>query len=315
MERIVFLDRKSVNADFRTPAFPHEWRDFPVTRKDEVVERLRGATIAVTNKVILGKAQLEELPNLRLIAVAATGTDCVDVKYCRTRGIVVSNVRDYARRSVPEHVFALLLALRRNLLAYNRDARNGVWQKSDVFCLLDHPIRDLRGSTLGIVGYGALGRAVAKLALAFGMKVVVAERKKAKTTRKGRMSFEEVLRASDAISLHCPLTQETRNLLGEKEFKKMRRGALLINCGRGGLVDEAALIRALQKGEIAGAGVDVLQNEPPAAGNPLLDPQIPNLIVTPHVAWASGEAMRTLADQLVDNLEAFVAGQPQNVVI
>lgn len=314
MERIVFLDRKSLSANIKKPSFPHEWRDFPMTQKDEVVERLRNATIAITNKVALRKDALKELPNLRLIAVAATGTDCVDVKYCRERGITVTNVRDYARFSVPEHVFALILALRRNLFAYDRAARGGAWRKSDVFFLLNYPIRDLRGSTLGIIGYGGLGQAVEKIASAFGMKVIIAEHKDEKKTRKRRMSFEETLRASDIISLHCPLTDKTRDLLGAREFKKMRRGALLINCGRGGLVDEKALVKALQNGEIAGAGVDVLSAEPPAEGNPLLDLQIPNLIVTPHVAWASFEAMQALADILTDNLEAFAAGKPRNVV-
>jgi glycerate dehydrogenase len=314
MERIVFLDRDTVRANFRTPAFSHEWRDFPVTRAEDVVHRLGDATIAVTNKVLLGKEELEQLPNLKMIAVAATGTDCVDIGYCRERGIIVSNVRGYSKHSVPEHVFALMLALRRNLVAFDEDVRAGKWQNSQIFCLLDHPIRELRDSTLGIIGYGTLGRAVEKLALAFGMRVMIAERKSMPNARSGRSAFKEVVSASDVLTLHCPLTDETRDLIGAAEFNQMKRSALLINCGRGGLVDEKALADALQNGLISGAGVDVLSYEPPRSGNPLLDIQLPNLLVTPHVAWASLAAMQTLADYLIDNLEAFISGAPQNVV-
>lgn len=316
MERIVFLDRDSIRADFRAPGFQHEWQDFPVTQAADVVPRLREATIAITNKVPIRKPDLEQLPNLKMIAVAATGTDCVDVGFCREKGIIVSNVRNYAEHSVPEHVFALILALRRNLIAYHEDVRAGKWQKSQVFCLLDHPISELHSSALGIIGYGALGRAVEKLALAFGMRVLVSEHKSAPVLRPGRAAFEEVLSASDIITLHCPLKDETLGLIGAAELSKMKRSALLINCGRGGLVDEKALVEALQNGTIAGAGVDVLSQEPPPRppGNPLLGIQLPNLLVTPHVAWASREAMQTLADYLIDNLEAFIRGAPQNVV-
>lgn len=314
MEKIVFLDRKTVNATFRTPSFPHNWIDYPMTQKHQVVERLTDATIAITNKVQIRKEEIDQLPHLRMVAVAATGTDCIDVKYCAEKGIVVSNVRNYAPFSVPEHVFTLLLALRRNLLAYNQFTKSGEWQKSDIFCSLEYPNHDLHKSTLGIIGYGVLGQAVEKLGLEFGMNVLIAEHKGVKSPRKGRSTFEEVISSSDVISLHCPLTDETRGLLGEKEFKQMRRTSLLINCGRGGLVDENALVEALKNGEIAGAGVDVLSSEPPTSGNPLLDTNLPNLIITPHIAWASVEAMQVLADQLIDNLEAFIKGSPQNVV-
>lgn len=314
MEKIVFLDRSTVKADFRKPSFEHEWTDYQMTQPDETAARLRNATIAITNKVALREATLEQLPNLKMIAVAATGTDCVDSKYCRQNEIVVSNVRDYSIYSVPEEVFSLILALMRNLIAYYEDIKRGAWQKSEIFCILDHPIRELFGATLGIVGFGSLGKAVEKIALAFGMKILISERKNATELRDGRESFEKVLRESDVITLHCPLTAETQNLIGEKELGLMKKSALLINCGRGGLVDEKALADALLKGEIAGAGFDVLTTEPPRDGNPLLDAQLPNLIVTPHVAWASEEAMQTLADVLIGNLEAFVRGEPQNVV-
>lgn len=314
MEKIVFLDRKSVNANFKTPSFVNEWIDYPMTDKAEVVERLKDATIAITNKVKIGRDEIDQLPKLRLIQVSATGTDCVDVNYCREKGISVANVRKYATSSVPEHVFTLLLALRRNLFAYRNDVKIGSWQKADTFCLLDHPIKDLNNSTLGIIGYGVLGKAVENLALAFGMKVLIAEHKGIEPAREGRVTFEELLSTSDVVTLHCPLTDKTRGLFSENEFRRMKNSALLINCGRGGLVDENALVEAVKNGEIAGAGVDVLSNEPPQNGNPLLEVNLPNLIITPHNAWASLEAMQVLADQVIDNLEAFINGSPQNLV-
>lgn len=306
MEKIVFLDRSTLKADLRRPAFAHEWVEYAETRPTEVVERLEGATIAITNKVRLGEAELSNLPELKLIAVAATGVDIIDLEYCRERGIVVSNVRDYARRAVPEHVFMLALSLRRNLISYREEINGGAWQRATQFCLLDHDIHDLHGSALGIIGYGALGQAVEKLALAFGMRVLISEHKGARAVRAGRASFDETLRASDIISLHCPLTDETRGMIGTAEMEKMKRHALLINTARGGLVDEAALAEGLQMGLIAGAGFDVLSSEPPRdGGSPLLDLRLPNFILTPHVAWASREAMQALADQLVDNIEDF----------
>jgi glycerate dehydrogenase len=305
MERIVFLDRSTLEANVRRPAFEHEWTEYQTTAQAEVVERLEGATIAITNKVPLREAELSRLPDLKFIAVAATGMDIIDLAYCRKMNLSVSNVRNYARHSVPEHVMMLILALRRNLLNYREEIARGEWAKATGFCLLTHTIRDLHDSTLGIIGYGALGRALEKLALAFGMRVVISEHKDARVIRGERVSFEEVLRESDIISLHCPLNEETRGLIGKAEFEMMRPSALLINTARGGLVDEAALANALRSGLIAGAGFDVLTKEPPRDGNPLLEPDLPNFILTPHVAWASREAMQTLADQLIDNIEAF----------
>ncbi|HEY0078136.1 MAG TPA: D-2-hydroxyacid dehydrogenase [Pyrinomonadaceae bacterium] len=309
MHRIVFLDRDSLQADIRKPRFAHEWIDYGETRPEEVVERLRGAEIAVVNKVRLGEEELKQLPELRFVFVAATGMDNVDLDYCRRRGISVSNVRGYAEHTVPEHVLMLALALRRNLLAYRADLRRGEWQRAAHFCLFTHPIRDLHETTLGIVGYGSIGRGVARLASAFGMRVLVAEHKDAQETREGRTPFEEVIEESDILTLHAPLKPETRHLIGRDELSRMRPTALLINCARGGLVDEAALVEALKAGEIAGAGIDVLGSEPPREGNPLLDLQLPNLIVTPHVAWASLQAMQALADRLVDNIERLVNGK------
>jgi glycerate dehydrogenase len=312
MHRIVFLERDTVEALFRRPNFAHEWIDFASTRQSEVVERLKGASIAVCNKLRIGEAELSQLHDLKLIAVAATGVNNIDLAACRERGVHVANVRNYAHHSLPEHALMLMLALRRNLLNYRADIERGFWQQAAQFCLHTHPIRDLHESTLGIIGYGVLGQAVGEMGRALGMRVLISEHRNAQAIREGRTSFAETLSASDVLSLHCPLTDETRNLIGAKEFDLMKRDALLINTARGGLVDEAALVVALQTGKIAGAGFDVLSVEPPSAGNPLLDLRLPNFILTPHVAWASREAMQALANQLIDNLEAFARGEPKN---
>ncbi|MCA1856321.1 D-2-hydroxyacid dehydrogenase [Massilia oculi] len=314
MHRIVFLDRDSLQARLRPPAFAHAWRDHPNTAADDVVARLQGATVAVTNKVPLRAEALARLPGLKLVAVAATGTDHVDLAACRAAGIAVANIRDYSVVSVPEHCFALLLALRRNLRAYAADVEAGRWERSSRFCLLDHPIGDLAGSSLGIVGYGALGRRVAQLGRAFGMRILASSRSPVADGDVVQLPLGELLAASDVVSLHLPLTAETRHLIGARELARMQPHALLINTARGGLVDEAALAEALLAGRIGGAGFDVLAQEPPDPANPLLRLRQPNFILTPHVAWASAGAMQTLADMLVDNIEAWAAGRPRNLV-
>jgi glycerate dehydrogenase len=313
MHRIVFLDRDSLPTKVRAPAFPHAWQDHDATREDEVVERLAGATIAITNKVPLRAAALDQLPDLKLIAVAATGTDNVDLAACRARGISVANIRDYSVVSVPEHCLTLMLALRRNLRAYAHDVEAGQWETSSRFCLLGHPIGDLAGSRLGIVGYGALGRKVAALGRAFGMEVCATSRSRIEDTGVTQLELDELLKQADVISLHLPLTEQTRHMIGARELALMKPGALLINTARGGLVDEAALAEVLATGRI-GAGFDVLSKEPPSPDNPLLRLRLPNFILTPHVAWASRGAMQTLADMLVDNIEAWAAGAPRNLV-
>lgn len=308
---IVFLDRATLGVPLRTPDFAHDYREYAATTGPQAAERLRDATIAIINKVPLSADTLAGLPKLRLIALAATGSDCVDKDYCRAHGITVCNIRDYATDSVPEHVLALIFALRRNLIAYGRDLRGGKWQTIDQFCYFDHPIRDIAGSTLGIVGYGTLGRAVAIRAEALGMQVIAIGGRPGD----GFVDLDVLLRRSDIVSLHCPLTDRTRNLIGADQFALMKPDAILINTARGGLVDEAALADALVKGTIGGAGIDVLTEEPPRGGNVLLDLDLPNLIVTPHIAWASRKAMERLADQLIGNIEAFAAGNPRNVVV
>jgi glycerate dehydrogenase len=311
---IVFLERGSVKAHIRRPEFEHTYEEYPHTADHQVAERLRPATIAIINKVQLSEEILAQLPRLQLVAVSATGYNGIDIDACRRRGIEVVNIRNYAVHTVPEHVFALVLALRRNLLAYRQEIEQGAWQKSERFCLFTHRIRELHGSTMGIIGEGAIGQGTAALARSFGMNVLFAYHPSSKKKDVILTPFDQVLAESDVLSLHCPLTPATRNMIGIDELRKMKRSTLLINTARGGLVDEAALVQALDEGLIAGAGFDVLAAEPPVAGNPLLDVRCPNFILTPHVAWASDEAMQVLADQLIDNIEAWVSGRPQNLV-
>ena len=313
-QRVVFLDRDSLKAKVRKPSCATDYVEYAKTSVQEIVPRLKDATVAIINKVPLRPDTLKQLPNLKMIAVAATGYDVVDVPYCKEHGIAVANIRNYAVHTVPEHAFALILALRRNILAYRQDVENGVWQKSDQFCFFTHAIGDLHGSTLGIIGEGAIGQSTAAIGRAFGMRILFADHAPPKADGVTFTPLEQVLAESDVISLHSPLTPATRNLIDINAFRKMKRNVLLINTARGGLVDEAALIQALDEGLIAGAGFDVLTVEPPRNGHPLLNVRRPNFILTPHIAWASDGAMQFLADQLIDNIEAWCAGKPQHLV-
>ena len=316
--RIVFLDRETIAPQVvvRRPAFEHTWVEYPRTAPEQLGERLaNGASIVITNKVPLREATLAQAPSIKLIAVAATGTDVVDVGYCRAHGIAVANIRGYAINTVPEHTFALIFALRRSLLAYHDAVRRGRWQEAAQFCFFDYPIKDLRGSTLGIIGEGVLGQAVADIGRALGMRILFAAHKGSSGLGRLYTPWQDVLAQSDIITLHSPLLPQTRNMIAMPEFEVMQRKPLLINTARGGLVDEADLATALRRGLIGGAAFDVLTAEPPTADNPLLGLlDLPNFILTPHVAWASDEAMQTLADQLIDNIENFARGQPSNLV-
>lgn len=317
MEHIVFLDRSAIapHVTLRPPAFPHTYTAYDTTPEDQVAERAAEATIIITSKVPLRAATLARLPRLKLIAVPATGTDPFDKEYCRAHGIAIANVPGYATSAVPEHVFALMLALRRNLLAYHQDVAEGVWQTRASFCFFDHPIQDLAGSRLGIIGAGGLGRRVAEIARAFGMIPLFAAHKGHTGMGSLYTPWEEVLETSDVITLHTPLTAETHHLIGAPEFQAMKRRPLLINTSRGGLVDEEALEAALDAGLVSGAGIDVTRPEPPPTESPLMRlAQRPNVLVTPHVAWASEQAMATLAERTIANIEAFIAGTPINLV-
>jgi glycerate dehydrogenase len=314
--KTVFLDRSTFSDPIVFPVarLAGDWQEHARTMPGQVLSRAADAAVVVTNKVKLPAALLEKLPQLRLVAVAATGVDHVDLDAARRLGVGVCNVRDYATHSVPEHVFAVLLALRRNLLVYAAAATNGTWSRAENFCLLNWPIEDLAGSTLGIVGGGSLGKSVAKLGAAFGMRVLLAERRDA-PLRSGRVAFERVLAEADVLSLHVPLTPATRNLIGASELNQMKPTAILINSARGGVVDEAALVAVLRAGQLAGAAVDVLTAEPPPADHPLLTASLPNLLVTPHIAWASLQAQQRMADEVVENIAAFLRGELRNRIV
>lgn len=315
--RIVFLDRETIgpSVELARPRFEHEWVEHGASRSDEVVARLAGATIAITNKVPIREEHLAKLPQLRMIGIAATGYDVVDHEACRRRGVVVSNVRGYAVNTVPEHTFALILALRRNIVGYRQAVIDGEWQKAGQFCFFSHPIGELAGATLGIMGEGAIGQSVARLGQAFGMTTLFAAHKGVQGLGPLYTPFDEVLARSDIITLHCPLMPATRNMIGMPEFRKMRKKPLIINTARGGLVVERDAVQALDEGLIAGLGFDCLTSEPPVPDHPFATIlNRPNVIITPHVGWAGEGAMQTLWNQLVAHIENYQAGRPTNVV-
>lgn len=320
LTRIVFLDRETLSDSVALPQVPfkHELQVYGRTAPDQVAERIADAEIVISNKVALRREHLQAAPNLKMIALAATGSDNIDLDAARERQIVVSNIRDYAVRSVPEHVFALIFALRRNICAYRQSVKEGRWQEAQQFCYFDYPIRDLAGSTLGLIGSGSLGQAVATMGRALGMKVIFAQRRGQTIVSNAddRLPFEQVLEQADILSLHCPLTAETQNMLGMDEFERMApRRPLLINTARGGLIDNQALEHALRQGWLGGAGIDVCTPEPPPADHilmRLLD--LPNYILTPHIGWASQEAMQALAKQLIENIAAFHRGEARHTL-
>ncbi|MGS2722735.1 2-hydroxyacid dehydrogenase [Porticoccus sp. GXU_MW_L64] len=303
------IDDLSLDAIYRLPI---SWQSYPLSSPEQVAERLQGAHFVVTNKAPVGVQQLAIAPQLKMIAVAATGTNVIDLNAARHAGVAVSNCVAYGSNSVVQHTWALLLALQTRVLDYHRDVMAGRWQQSPMFCRLDYPVQDLAGQTLGIVGYGELGRGVARIAEAFGMAVKVASLPGRE--QPGRTPLAQLLPKLDVLSLHCPLTEHTRNLIGAAELTAMKSSALLLNVARGGIVHEQALADALRRGDIAGAGVDVLTQEPPTEGSPLLAADIPNLIVTPHCAWGSRRARQTLLDQVAENIESFLAGEPRRLV-
>ncbi|WP_285423812.1 D-2-hydroxyacid dehydrogenase [Pseudomonas sp. efr-133-TYG-103a] len=310
---VVFLDGASLPTPMERPAEATGWTVREKTALDQVVDVLADADVAITNKVRIGREALEKLPRLKLICVAATGYDCVDIAACRDQGVTVCNVPAYSAVSVAESVIGSLFAMRRHLLAY-RQASAAQWPQSSHFCVHGAPIQDLQGSTLGIIGRGDIGSRVARLARALEINVLFAEHRGADRVRVGYTAFEEVLAKADALTLHCPLTPQTRYLIGSAEISKMKPGALLINTARGPLVDENAILSGLASGQLGGAALDVLYAEPPQADHPLLHCDHPNLLVTPHVAWASQSSVARLKTVLAANISAFAANKPINVV-
>lgn len=313
----VFLDVDTVGDDIDLhpllQCLPFwQWRhtDSPTS----IGEAVSNTNVIITNKVVLSTDVLDQCNTLRLVCVAATGTNNVDIAAATDRGIVVCNVRDYATASVVQHVFATLLALVTKLQNYRHEVTRGEWSRSRNFTLLREPIVELHGMTLGIIGYGTLGQAVAAVARAFGMNVLIANRIGQSTVDSGRIHWEDLLRNADVVSLHCPLNAQTQNLLNGESIGKMKRGSILINTARGGIVEAGALLDALREGHLAGAVVDVLEVEPPPAIHPLVQATMPNLIVTPHIAWASREARQRLINEIAGNIMAFFRNQPRNVV-
>lgn len=315
----VFLDLGSLDmADLDLQGLEQtgiDWQLYKKTAATEVLSRIQGCDVVITNKVVLDAECLSKAKGLKLICVAATGTNNVDLEAAAKHSIRVCNVRAYGTPSVVQHVFTLLSALNTSLLEYHQDIVAGRWQQHDQFCFMDHPIRELAGAVMGIVGYGELGRGVARVAEAFGMKVLVAQRPGSVETTAGRIALDELLPQVDVLSLHCPLTPDTQDLIGSRELALMKDSAILINTARGGIVDEAALADALSSGRLGGAGIDVLIQEPPIDGNVLLSADIPRLIVTPHIAWASRESRQRLLDQVVENIQSWQSGTPHRQVI
>lgn len=311
--KITFLDRAGLRSRPLQFTFPCEYIEYQYTTPEQVLERLRGVDIVIVSKVVITAEHIAANPQLKLIAVTATGYNNIDVAAAKAAGLPVSNVRAYGNDSVAEHAFMMMLALSRNLPAYLRDVAAGLWQQSPTYCHYGAPMRDVRGKTLAIFGRGNIGGRLGELATAFGMNVIWGEHKHADRVREGYVAFQAALQQADFVSLNCPLNEHTRHMIGETELHMMKPHAILINVGRGGLADEQAVLAALKYGKLGGVGFDVLTTEPPREGNPLLT-HLPNLIVTPHMAWASDEAVDNLVRGVEDNINQFAAGKAQNLV-
>ena len=317
MAHIVMLDRNALSRDIEIKAIsaPHSWSNYASSREAQVAARLKNADVAVLSKVIINEKILSDCPKLRHIAVCATGYNTIDLEACRKHNVSVSNIPNYAANTVAEHVISASLMLRRELIQYRQKVIEGAWQKSASFCLFDKPMNDLRGATMGIIGLGDIGKATAKLANAMGMNVIFSARREIECNFAQQTSFDELIKTADVISLHCSLNKDTLNLIDAQALNKMQSHAILINSARGGIVDETALVAAIESQQIGGAAFDVLVEEPPKDYSPLLSiAELSNIIITPHISWTSQQAMQQLADVLVDNIEGFLADRPVNLV-
>ena len=316
--KAVFLDYATVGPGLDVSPLSNllpELEIFEMTEEYQVLDRIRDVEFVFANKIKLTDELFQAATNLRFIGLTATGTDNIDLDAASRHGIAICNIRAYCTRSVTEHVFGLLLTLTHNLHQYIADVRDGAWQRSQDFCMLAYPVRELSAMTMGIVGYGELGKGVARQARNFDMRVIVSARPGSDSVGDDRVSFDELLEQSDVISLHCPLNDQTRGLFGAEEFHKMKSSAILINTARGALIDSGALAKALQSGEIAAAGLDVLPLEPPVDGNPLLDYSGENLIITPHIAWATDRSRQDSIHELAANVAAFLKGEERNRIV
>jgi len=316
--KAVFLDYATVGPGLDTSPLSDllpELMVFDATVDDQIIDRIRDAEFVFANKSRLTDELLAAASRLRFIGLTATGTDNIDLDSAKRHGVAVCNIRGYCTRSVTEHVFGLLLTLTHSLHKYTAAVRDGAWQESPDFCMLAYPLRELSVMTMGIVGYGELGRGVARMAREFDMNVIISARPGSDTIGDDRVSFDDLLQRSDVISLHCPLTDQTRSLFAAEEFRKMKSSAILINTARGALVESAALASALGSGEISAAGIDVLPKEPPVDGNPLLDYSGDNLLITPHVSWGTDRSRQDAIHELAANVGAFLAGEKRNRVV
>ncbi|SCW99229.1 MULTISPECIES: 2-hydroxyacid dehydrogenase [unclassified Pseudomonas] len=315
--RAVFLDHPSLDlGDLDLNPLRScfgELQLFARTTPDQVIERLKGATVAITNKIVIDAQAMAASPELKLILISATGTNNVDLAAARHHGITVCNCQGYGTPSVAQHTLMLLLNLATRLVDYQKAVGEGRWQQASQFCLLDYPIVELEGKTLGLLGHGELGSAVGRLAEAFGMRVLLGQIP-GRPARSDRLPLEQLLPQVDALTLHCPLNEHTRNLIGARELALLKPGAFVVNTARGGLIDEQALAEALRGGHLGGAATDVLSVEPPTQGNPLLAGDIPRLIVTPHNAWGSREARQRIVGQMSENAQGFFSGTARRVV-
>ncbi|ENT4821202.1 MAG: D-2-hydroxyacid dehydrogenase [Klebsiella michiganensis] len=318
MKNIVFLDYDTLPNEIELKKIngASNLICYPQTSASEISDRVRNANIIITNKVKIPHDIIEKSSNLELIAIAATGTDIIDLQACRKKGVTVVNIRNYAVETVPEHTFALMLNLRRNITAYQQSVQLCRWQQSGQFCFFDYQIKNLSGAKLGIIGDGVLGKRVSEIAKCFGMQVVFSSHTTRHSPEEVYADFDEVITNSDIITLHCPLRESTKNMISSREFKMMKSSALLINTARGGLVNETDLYYAITQGEIAGAAFDVAVNEPPGPDELIMKlTALHNFILTPHISWASTEAIQTLVDILIENINAYLEGAPQNVVV
>ncbi|ODJ89800.1 glycerate dehydrogenase [Pseudomonas viridiflava] len=315
--RAVFLDHTSLDlGDLDLGTLRESFGELVLhasTTAEQVAERLKGAQVAISNKVVIDAGTFSACPDLKLVLVTATGTNNIDLVSAREHGVTVCNCQGYGTPSVAQHTLLLLLALATRLPDYQQAVHQGLWQKSKQFCLLDFPIVELEGKTLGLLGHGELGGAVARLAEAFGMRVLLGQIP-GRPARADRLPLAELLPQIDALTLHCPLNDNTRDMIGAHELSLMKPHAFIVNTARGGLINEQALADALRNGHLGGAASDVLSVEPPVAGNPLLAGDIPRLIITPHSAWGAREARQRIVSQITENAQAFFAGAPIRVV-
>jgi glycerate dehydrogenase len=310
-ERICkFLDRQSIDCDdldFSAIQSATDFTSYDQCDADAVPDKAGDAEILIVNKVRLHEQQLDKLPNLKLICVIATGTNNIDLDATSARGIVVKNVKDYAAASVSQHVFMLILSLTSQFLRFQKDVQHGAWQAQDQFCLLTYRMHELKDKTLGLIGYGHIAQAVERIAQAFGMNVIIAESQRpGKEAQPDRVPLQQLLSKSDVVSIHCPLTEQTKDLISRAELAMMKPEAILINTARGGIINEADLLQAIETGQIAGAGIDCLVNEPPQQSDPMINSSLAQLIITPHNAWGTLQARQRLVDGTARNIQQYL---------